>query len=153
MVNGQKYSNDIILKIWKKKLQEAFTDKPDLSIDDIYQDVWQPCLTQCKQLLKSLMELSMKLSDVDDFLGPHQTHLETHLQLLFKGINEVSKLNPNSLPELEIAVRRVRDYWYLRRYQKGADIFLRLSTSLGLTKGDFRQVQRLSQQVCCLTFL
>ena len=130
MVNGQKYSNDFFLNSWKNQLQEAYTDKPDLSLDDIYLLVWQPCLTQCKQLLESLTSLSMKLSEVDSILEPRKAHLETQLQLLFKGINETSKiyLNPSLL---DIAVRRVRDYWNLRRYQKGADIFLRLRTSLG----------------------
>ena len=147
VVTGQKYSSELFIKIWRNLLHQACVDKPDLSVDDIFQLVWQPCLQQCRQLLDSLINMNMKLSDVDGILEPHKTRLETQLQSLFKGISEISSINAD--PSLiEKAAGRVRDYWNLRRYQKGADIFLHLKTSLGLTKGDFRQVERLSQQVC-----
>ena len=146
VVSGQKYGSDMFIEIWKRHLQQAIADNAEFSLDDVFQTVWQPCLEECRKLLQSLADLTMKLSDVDIVLGPHQVRLETQLQLLFKGITEITKKSDN--PSLiERAARRIRDYWNLRRYQEGADTFLRLKNSLRLTKGDFRLVERLSQQV------
>ncbi len=159
VVSGQKYGSNIFIEIWRRNLQQAITDNAELSVDDIYLAVWQPCLGECRNLLQSLLDLTMKLSDVDIVLGPHQARLETQLQLLFKGIAEITKKSED--PSLiERAARRIRDYWNLRQYQEGADTFLRLKDSLRLTKGDFQLVERLSQQVhichitqCLLIFI
>ena len=147
VVSGQKYGNDLFTEIWRGAVRQAITDNPQLTLDDIYASVWQPSLEQCRRLLESLMDLSMKLSDVDIILKPHQARLETQLQLLFKGMNEIA-LKYENPPLVDRAARRVRDYWNLRRYQEGADTFLKLKNTLGLTTGDFRLVERLSQQVC-----
>ena len=146
VVSGQKYGSDMFIETWKRHLQQAITDDAELSLDNIFQIVWQPCVEECRKLLQSLIELTMKLSDVDIILGHHKARLETQLQLLFKGITEITKKSDN--PSLiDRAARRIRDYWNLRRYQEGADTFLRLKNSLGLIRGDFRLVERLSQQV------
>lgn len=146
MVSGQKFGNELFTKFWKNTLQEAYSKNSNLSLDDIYIFVWKPCLKQCKQLLESLIELKMKLSDVDVVLGPHKARLETQLQSLFKGVNEISHV-PASISLMDRAAKRVREYWNLRRYQQGAETFLQLKNSLGLTKGDFQIVEKLSQQV------
>ena len=145
VVSGQKYGSDLFMDLWRNAVLQATTQNPELTLDDIFPLVWQPCIQQCKQLLKSLMDLSMKLSDVNIVLEPHMARLETQLQSLFKGINEITQSSVNSLL-IDKAVLRVRDYWNLCQYQKGADIFLGLKTSLKLA-GDFHLVERLSQQV------
>ena len=146
VVSGQKYSNDLFSDLWKTTLLNARANSPDLTLDNIYSLVWQPCIQQCQQLLDSLMDMSIKLSDVDDLLWPHNVRLETQLHSLFKGINEITQKKPSS-SLIDRATQRIRNYWALRKYKKGADIFLKLKDSLGLTQGDFRQVERLSQQV------
>ena len=147
-VSGQKYGNDLFVVIWKRHLLQAIIDDAELSLNNIFQTVWQPCVEECRKLLQSLINLTMKLSDVDIVLGPHKARLETQLHLLFKGITEITKKFSN--PSLiDRAARRIRDYWNLRQYQEGADTFLGLKNSLGLTRGDFRPVERLSQQVIC----
>ena len=146
VVSGTKYGNELFNEFWRKAMCQASSTHPELTLDDIYSLVWQPCIQQCKQLLHSLMDLSMKLSDVDNILAPHEAHLETQLHSLLKGVSEIIQKSPNS-SLIDTANKRIRNYWNLRRYQKGADIFLRLKKSLGLTGGDFHQVEKLSKQV------
>ena len=145
IICGQKYGNALFTKIWRRNLQQAISDN-ELTLNNIFQTVWQPCIKECRMLLQSLMDLTMKLSDVDSVLEPHRAHLETQLKLLVDGMTEISiKFDNPSL--IDRAYRRVREYWNLRQYQKGADTFLRLKDSLGLAKGDFQLVERLSQKV------
>ena len=148
VVSGSKYGNDIFSDFWRNAMVHASTSHPELTLDDIYSLVWQPCIQQCKQLLQSLMDLSMKLSDVDLLLAPHKMHLETQLHSLLKGVSEIMQKSADS-SLIDTANERIRNYWNLREYQKGADIFLRLKKSLGL-RGEFRQVEKLSQQVYSL---
>ena len=146
VISGQKYGSDLFTEIWRRNLQQAMANR-ELNLDDIFEVVWQPCIKECRMLLESLMDQSMKLSNVDTILKPHQARLETQLQLLFKGMAEITrKFGDPSL--IEQAARRVREDWNLRRYQEGADTFLKVKNTLGLIKGDFRLVERLSQQVC-----
>ena len=146
VITGARHCSEIFLDVWRKTLRLAVADNPQLSLRDIYASVWQPSVEQCKSLLDSLLDLSMKLSDVDANLEHHQTHLETQLHLLFKGMAEIT-MKPGNPSLIDKAARRVREYWNLRRYQEGADTFLKVKNTLGLTKGDFRLVERLSQQV------
>ena len=146
VVSGQKYGNDLFSDLWRSTMLTARANSPELTLDNIYSLVWQPCIQQCQQLLDSLMDMSIKLSDVDDLLCSHNVRLETQLHSLFKGINEITQKTPSS-SLIDRATQRIRNYWELRKYKKGAEIFLKLKDSLGLTQGDFRQVERLSQQV------
>ena len=138
--------SEIFLSIWKRTLQQAITDNPQLSLNNVYDSVWQPSLKQCRKLLESLIDLSMKLSDIDTDLQPYCNRLDTQLELLYNKMAETTQKS-RDLSQIKQAARRVRDYWNLCQYQKGADTFLKLKNSLGLTKGDFQLVEKLSQKV------
>lgn len=147
VMSGEKHGSEIFLGIWRITLHQAITDNPQLSLGDVYTSVWQPSLEQCRKLLESLTDLTMKLSDVDTNLKPYHNRLDTQLQLLCSRMAEITQKSGDRAL-IERAARRVKEYWNLRRYQEGADTFLQVKNSLGLTEGDFRLVERLSQQVC-----
>jgi uncharacterized coiled-coil protein SlyX len=138
--------SEMFLGIWRRTLLQAITDNTQLSLNDVYDSVWQPSLEQCRKLLKSLIDLSMKLSDIDTELQPYHSRLDTQLELLYNKMAD-STQKSKDLSQIKQAARRVRDYWNLCQYQKGADTFLKLKNSLGLTKGDFQLVEKLSQKV------
>ena len=149
VISGQKYGNDFFNEIWRRNLQQAVTNN-ELTLNDVFQTVWQPCIKECRMLLQSLMDLTMKLSDVDVILEPHRVRLEIQLKLLVDAMTAISIKFENP-SRIDKASRRVREYWNLRQYQQGASTFLRLKDSLGLTTGDFQLVQKLSQQVSVIT--
>ena len=138
--------NEMFLGVWRRTLNQAISDKPRISLRDIYDSVWQPSLQQCRNLLESLEDQSMKLSDIDTNLQPYHNHLDRQLELLYNKMADISQKS-GKLYLIKQAAQRVREYWNLCQYQKGADTFLKLKNSLGLTKGDFQLVERLSQQV------
>lgn len=144
VVSGQQHGNDLFLEIWDDHMRQA--SRGELKLDDIIHLVWRPCLQRCKELLESLKDFSMKLSDVDTLLKPHEEGLDTHLFLLLSGVNKVSKTSVTG-PMINKAVAKVKQYWNLCQYRRGAETFLEVRDCLGLDKGDFSLVERLSQQV------
>jgi hypothetical protein len=146
LIGGETRGSEIFFGFWRKTLDEAITENPQLSLSDIYASVWQPSLGQCKKLLESLENQSIKLSDVDTDLQPYCNRLDTHLELLHKSVTNITHKSGNFYV-IKQAARRVREYWNLCRYQKGANTFLELKKTLGLTTGDFQVVEKLSQQV------
>jgi hypothetical protein len=146
VIGGEAHCSEIFLEFWRKAMDEAITENPQLSLSDIYASVWQPSLGRCKKLLESLENQSIKLSDVDTDLQPYSNRLVTQLELLHKRMAEITRKSGN-LSKIKQAARRVREYWNLCRYQRGANTFLELKKTLGLTTGDFQLVEKLSQQV------
>ena len=137
----------IFFGFWRRTLSQATTDNSQLSLHDIYDSVWQPSLGLCRKFLESLVDQSMKLSDVDTNLQPYRDCLDLQLQLLHDKMVQISDIESRNLCLIKQAAQRVREYWNLCQYQKGADTFLKLKNSLGLSKGNFQPVERLSQQV------
>ena len=146
IIGGELKGSEIFLGFWRRTLNQAITDNPQLSLIDIYASVWQPSLGLCRKLLESLEDQSMKLSDVDADLQPYHNRLDTQLELLHKRMADITHKSGN-LSLIKQAARRVREYWNLCQYQKGANTFLELKKTLGLTTGDFQLVEKLSQQV------
>ena len=145
-IGGEIRCSEIFLRFWRRTLDEAITDNPQLSLSDIYASVWQPSIGQCGKLLESLEDQSIKLSDVDTDLQPYCDRLEAHLELLHKRMADITRKSGN-LYLIKQAIRRIREYWNLCHYQRSANIFLELKKTLGLTTGDFQLVEKLSQQV------
>lgn len=135
--------SEMFLGFWRRTLNQAIMDNFQLSLCDIYGSVWLPTLERCRKLLQSLEDLSMKFSDVDTDLQPYHDCLDLQLKLLYDQMAEISQKSGN-LDLIKQATLRIKKYW---KYQKCADIFLKLKNSLGLSKGDFQVVERLSQQV------
>jgi hypothetical protein len=124
----------------------AIRDNPDLTLDSIHPMVWQPCLGNCKQLLTSLSDLSMKLVDVDHIFRDHRKNIHPQLQALFKGLSLCIR-EKFDWKLIERAIEKIKQYWDLCRYRKGANIFLGIRNSLDLEGGDFSLVEKLSKEV------
>ena len=146
LIGGETHCSEIFLRFWRRTLNEAISDNPQLSLSDIYASVWQPSIGRCRKLLESLEDQSIKLSDVDTDLQPYCDRLEVHLELLHKSMADITRKSGN-LYLIKQAVRRIREYWNFCHYQRSANTFLELKKTLGLTTGDFRLVEKLSQQV------
>ena len=147
LIGGEIRCSEIFLGFWRRTLDEAIIDNPQLSLSDIYVFVWQPSLGLCRKLLESLEDQSIKLSNVDTDLQPYCDRLDAHLGLLHKSMADITRKLGN-LYRIKEAAQRVRDYWNLCHYQRSANTFLELKKTLGLTTGDFHLVEKLSQQVC-----
>ena len=145
-VLGYVHRSELFLTAWKDALMSAVQLKGDLELDDIYQMVWQPCLEYCMRLLKSLSDLSTRVAEVDRVFVDRKNYLDTQLQSLCKGVNECTEETFN-WGLIEAAIKKIKQYWELCRYQQGANIFLKLRDSLGLDSGDFSIVEKLSREV------
>ena len=146
LIGGETHCSELFLGFWRRILDEAIAVNPQLSLSDIYASVWQPSIGRCRKLLESLENQSIKLSDVDTDLQPYCDRLDTQLGLLHKSMADITRKSGN-LDLIKQAARRVREYWNLCHYQRSANTFLELKKTLGLTTGDFKLVEKLSQQV------
>lgn len=117
----------------------------ELTLDGLYCSVWQPCLKKCHQLIQSLIDMSIKLSEVDKYLKIHDVDFDKHIEVLYREVNKTIRVSGSS-QSLNEALRKVHHYWNLCRYHEGATIILELKNSLGLI-GDFTEVEMLSQEV------
>ena len=146
-VLSQKHGSELFSMFWKESMSIAIKDNPDLTIDSIHPSVWQPCLDKCKQVIMSLSNLSMKLVDVDQIFSRYcRKNIDTQLLALFKGISLCTR-ERFDWGLIEKAIRKIKLYWDLCRYHKGANIFLRIRDSLDLEGGDFSLVEELSKEV------
>ena len=138
---------DLFLIEWRKALHTAVGSNPGIALNDIYPQVWQPAFKQCETLLGQLHDQSMKLVDVDKRFKPYQgRNLEQQLTDLFLGVNARHNKNPDGR-WIHIVVCRMYAYWNLCRYRDAANAFLKLKETLKLDKGDFRDVEKLSNEV------
>ena len=137
---------DLFAWTWKSALKNATKDNDKLILENVHPLVWEPCINSCKELLLSLSSLSTKLIIVDKKLKPHQNKLDTQLFTLLRGVKLCTGLNIED-DKINAAIAQVKQYWNLCRFQDGANIFLSIRTSLGLTKGDFTLVEKLSKEV------
>ena len=144
-LNNERYS-DLFAEAWKEATSVAIRANPGLTLENVYPLVWQPCLAKCKQFITSLSDLSMKLVDVDQVFKDHRDNLDTQLLALFKGVSYCTR-EQLDWRLIEKAIWKIKQYWELCRYRKGANIFLRIRDSLGLEGGDFSLVEKLSKEV------
>ena len=147
-VLSKRHGSELFSTTWNEAKSIAIRANPDLTLDDVYPSMWQPCLAKCIQLLTSLSDLSMKLVDVDLVFKGHKDNIDTQLLLLFKGVSDCARdAEQFDWGKIERAIGRIRKYWNLCRYRKGANIFLGIRASLGLEGGDFSLVEKLSKEV------
>ena len=145
-VLSQKHGSELFSMFWREGMSIAIRDNPDLTLDSIHPMVWQPCLGKCKQLLMSVSDFSMKLIDVDHIFKDHRENIHPQLYALFKGLSLCTRENFD-WTQIEKAIEKIKQYWDLCRYRKGANIFLRIRDSLDLEGGDFSLVEKLSKEV------
>ncbi len=150
--------SEIFQEYWRASMDEISRSCPLITLDSIV-DVWRNAFQRCQQLVNEIKDQSMKLEDVDRKL--HQgKDLETHVLKLHDCLCQCSRISPvKEAKDVRNALGRVRAYWDLRNYHITANVFLKIRDALELTKGDFRDVEKLSNQVpatralaicCCL---
>ena len=135
--------SNLFLRFIEKRLKMVVDTRSDLTIADIYTEIWQPVFNDCLKLLESLADQSMILSFVDAHFKDYSDILETMVNHLAVAVSKCSniKLDPTSLSQ---PLYNIRQYWKVCEYQKVAQFFLKLKDLLQLN-GDFCLVERLSQ--------
>lgn len=133
----------LFLRPLRDTLRKKMGSISDLTIADIYTEIWQPVFEHCRNLLESLANQSMTLSFVKQYLP--EEDLNNDVYNLHTGVSKCLKVKPNHA-DLRIPLWRIEQYRKLCRYQAGARAFLKLRDILHL-KGDFKVVEMLSFQV------
>ncbi len=146
--------SEIFQVFWRKTRDSAISSKPSITLEDIPQ-VWAGAFEECQKLLETVRFRTIKLADVDKQFKPyHQSNLETSLLKLHQGVCQCTDVSPanekNEARLIRSAVGRMYSYWDLCNYRDTANVFLKIRDALNLTKGDFRDVEKLSKEV--LTF-
>ena len=150
-----KQSSSLFNTTWHKVMHQARAENPNISIKEVEGQVWIPAFKHCQSLLDQLFDLSITLSDVDaNFEHMYGTDLELELKALSCGVNMcLGKTSEHSQGWIRPCVMRIEEYRKLYGYTVAAESFLKLKESLKLTKGDFKDVERISAQVCFRCFI
>lgn len=142
-----RYGSDLFSDTWTKSLICAAHNPqlPEFSIAHVYCHVWKPTLNHLVNLIDSVISLTIKLSDVDNFKD--LPNLETQLMNLFHGVMECMKKKHDNLQPIRTALNSIKQYRLFCSYCNGADVFLELRKVLNLQKGDFTLVQDFAADV------
>ena len=152
---SQKYNSAIFSTIWSMSMKHAYINNRNMTITDIAPQVWKPAFKKCQDLLEKLKDTSITLSDVDSHFEKYKTvpkRLEGDLECLFNGINKCLGVSED-FAWIDSVVAQIHKYWRLCNYRQAAILFLELRDALTLTKGDFRDVERISKEVMFSTYV
>ena len=143
----KRFISSIFDATWSTAVKKARAYNPDMNISGVEELVWTPTFKHCQNLLEQLSIPTMSLADVDrHFKNYRGKGLESELKILFHGVNQCLRQTHDD-GWIHHTVLRIEEYRKLRRYCDAANSFLRLRDSLKLTKGDFRNVERISKEV------
>ena len=145
----QRYNSAMFSIIWSETMTYAHHSNPDMTINDVGLKVWEPAFTQCQQLLEQMHIGSITLSEVHRHFSQYKgekLRLERELQNLFCGVNACHRECRDS-SWIHQTAARMMEYWRLCENLATANSFLKLRNSLELTKGDFKNVERISKDV------
>lgn len=157
-VMTKKVNSSIFNGMWCSFMQLACTSTPSMSIRDVEGLVWIPTFRDCCNMLQELHGRSMSLANVDKHFKKYrdQCKLESEIKALFYGVNQCLQKDKIDDSWIHSRVLHIQQYWKLHRYRDAANSFLSLRDSLGLTTGDFTDVERISKEVCnflCITYI
>lgn len=156
MLNGYIYlaethASDIFDRVWHDHIK-GLPAGGTLSVADIRTKLWDPVITKCTELLKSLQQCTLTLSVVDEYFFQHRYRKEAAMMNMVNLCHGLSKYWKNSEAK-DVEVRKIREgvylmqqYWSLCDYANAAKICLELKERLELT-GDFQMVEILAKQV------
>ena len=133
---------------WTTTMIQARESNANLSVHDVESKIWTPVINQCQKLLNELHECLMPLVEVDQhFKNYKEVELEQELAKLLSGIHKCIPQHSSCGDWIHDRVHRIVDYLKLCKYREAANYFLDIRNSLELTQGDFRDVERISQEV------
>lgn len=142
----KKFTSSLFDATWCTTMQTA--RKSNVTISDIESHVWKPAFKQCQNLLDQLHSQSMTLADVEKhFKNYGERELQNELNVLCCGVSECDQNTNYGKGWIHQRVLRIEEYRKLRNYRDAANTFLKLRDSLKLTKGDFKHVERISEEV------
>jgi hypothetical protein len=140
-------NSSIFYATWSNFMKQTRKNNPNMSIRDVEIQVWTPAFEHCQNLLDQLHSFSMTLADVDrhfkDF--KEKGELVRELKALSDGVAKCVEQTHDDDWILK-KVQRIEEYRKLRGYCYAANSFLKLRDSLNLIKGDFQNVERISEE-------
>ena len=142
-------TNTIKSEIFSSVLSSVMKQARDININDVELKIWTPAITSCQKILNGLHGISMTLAEVDQhFKNYSEEKIEEELHLLCSGVHRcMAQHQTLGHKWIHDCVCQIANYRKLCKNRDAANYFLELKTSLKLTQGDFRDVERISQQV------
>ena len=149
----KKLNSSLFHAMWKTTVNQAQWENSILCISDLESVVWGPVFQLCQELLQKLSDLSLTLSDVDKhFKNYGERKLIPELKLLCHGINECMNHQQLSDHWIQHSVQKISKYRQLCSYRDAANSLLELRDLLNLSEGDFRDMERILNEVCFVVF-
>jgi hypothetical protein len=141
----REFSTDIVLNIWRCHMKKV-SSTHELLIKHIKTKIWDPTFDECKWLLESLCNRTIKFAEVDKyFLGIEEK--ERQLYHLHCGVmacmgNDEHEASSSWIPE---TMKALEDYWSLRKLTPIARMVMILKEKLELF-GDFSAIQSIANE-------
>ena len=150
MIAGRLQS-ELFAKIWQDTLKKAARSIPELTIQHIVTEMWNPTIAACGALLESIHGHTIKLSTVDTYFKAHgesKERIVVHLYNLYNGVQFCHDKPPvQPCPKwITTTVDLMQQYWTLQQNAKAASTVLDLKEKLNLT-GDFSLIETLAHKV------
>ncbi len=144
--------SSLFTEIWQRHMKNAAAsvkrkERVELTIKDIKTVIWEPAFSECKHLLDSLRDRSIKLREVDYYFKSIQQDMSWQLKSVYNGVNKC--INPNFTQSslwIDDVVQHMQEYWSLLTLSKAASVVITLKEKLCLT-GDFKAIETLVNQV------
>lgn len=138
--------------IWEKQMETSASIEQNagvkLTVEDIRTVLWGNTFKECKNLLDSLLDRSIKLGEVNRYFGPIDIYkISSELEKLVTCVNCCDDSSHTRNPKwIDGVVQHVQDFWSLLTLAEEARAVMTLKSKL-LLVGDFEAVMTLSNQV------
>ena len=147
-------STDIACAIWTFHMDNsakliARQEHTQLTIENIKTDIWDPTFEECKALLGSLHDRSIKLDDVDRYFSSVKDRDIHHMLLRFcSGVSECIGSGSHRADSewIRTSVNLMEEYWSLLKLADAAKTVMTLKEKLGLS-GDFTPIKTIADKV------
>ena len=138
-------NSSLFFKAWTISLEEAKVKNTNLSVSDLESVVWAPAFQYCQKLLRKLRDLSITLGEVDRCF---QDFTEDEITFEIKHLSVCLMQQQSSDGWVQEGVCKIVEYRKLCSYRNVATSFLKLKGLLGISEADFRDVEKVSTEVC-----
>ena len=132
--------------IWKKQVESAAASIEKLSLQDIRTVLWEYSFKECNDLLDSLNDRSIMLSEVEKYMRPVEDNIRGELEKLSTSLHKCVDSDQENKFNLDGVVQHINDLWSLLILTEEARAVMELKEKLSL-HGDFNTVLTLTNQV------